>query len=70
MKRNMGFGDKVVRLLIACILIALFIADVLNGVWAVVAMTGAGLLIATSFMNFCPLYAVFGIRTNHRKKMS
>jgi hypothetical protein len=70
MKRNIGFSDKVIRLLIAVILIGLYIADVVTGVWAVVALAGAGLMVATSLMNFCPLYALLGIGTNRRKKMS
>ncbi|RRB01225.1 YgaP family membrane protein [Larkinella rosea] len=69
MEKNVGFRDKVVRLLIASVLIALFIADVINGIWAVVALIGAGLLVVTSLMNFCPMYAVFRIATNRRKKV-
>ena len=70
MKKNIGFSDKVVRLLIAAMLIGLYIADVVTGVWAVVALAGAGIMIATSLMNFCPIYAFFGIGTKRRKKMS
>ncbi|MGA0559692.1 YgaP family membrane protein [Larkinella sp. VNQ87] len=70
MKKNIGFSDKTVRMLIAAVLLGVFIADLLSGVWAAVALIVAGLMIVTSLVNFCPLYHLLGISTFRRKKMS
>lgn len=66
MKANMGTADKVIRIAIALVIIALYYYGQLSGTMAIVLLVFAGIFIATSFMSFCPLYAPFGIST--RKK--
>lgn len=66
MKPNMGKIDKQIRLGIAAIIIGLYFMDVINGTVAIILGVFAAIFIATSFINFCPLYTVFGIRTNKK----
>jgi len=66
MKKNMGSIDKIIRILIAIIVVVLFYTNVISGTLALVLSVFAIILLITSFINFCPLYLPFGIST--RKK--
>ncbi|MCF7808435.1 MAG: DUF2892 domain-containing protein [Candidatus Marinimicrobia bacterium] len=60
MKKNVGSLDKIIRLVLALILFSLFF--VLDGnarYWALLGFVP----LLTGFMNFCPLYSVFGCST-------
>ena len=63
MKRNMSNLDRVFRIVVAGILIGMFYADIISGIWGILALAIAGIFVATSFINFCPLYSLFGIST-------
>jgi hypothetical protein len=66
MKPNMGKADKMIRLGIAAIIIGLYFMNVITGTVAIVLGIFATIFIATSFINFCPLYTVLNIRTNKK----
>jgi len=62
-QKNVGSADKVVRLILAVILIALAATGVLVGTWVYVAYAVAIVLVMTSLFSFCGLYAIFGMNT-------
>ncbi len=64
----MGTTDRVIRTLLAVVIVVLYVTDVLSGTVALVLLALAGIFIATSFVSFCPLYLPFGLST--RKKTS
>lgn len=66
MRKNMGTADKVVRILVAIVIVALHFSNIISGTVSINLLILAGVLILTSFMSFCPLYYPFGIST--RKK--
>jgi len=68
MKKNMGSADRIIRLIIAAIIVVLFFTKVLSGTLGIVLLVLAGILVLTSLINFCPLYLPFGISTCARKK--
>ncbi|MCX6216777.1 DUF2892 domain-containing protein [Spirosoma sp.] len=68
MKKNMGSADRIIRIVIALVLIALFATNTLTGTWGIVSLVIAGVFIATSLVSTCPLYLPFGIRTNRAQK--
>ena len=68
MKKNMGSADRVIRILVAVAVIALYFGNLISGTTAIILLVLAGIFILTSFMSFCPLYLPFGIST--RKKQS
>jgi len=68
MKRNMGKVDRVVRILIAAIIIALYFTNVINGILAIVLLALSGIFILTSFISFCPLYLPFGLSTRGKEQ--
>jgi hypothetical protein len=68
MKKNVGTIDKVVRILIAVLVVVLWYANVISGTLAVVLLIVSGILILTSVISFCPLYFPFGISTSKKKE--
>ena len=66
MKKNMGTADKVIRILIAIVIAALFFTNVITGTLGIVLLVFAAIFLLTSFVSFCPLYLPLGINT--RKK--
>lgn len=63
MKKNMGSIDKAVRIVIALIIAILFYANVITGTLGIILLVLAGVFVATSLINFCPLYSIFGVNT-------
>jgi len=59
----MGSTDKVIRILVAVIIAALYYAGYISGTLATILLIVAGIFIITSFITFCPLYLPFGIST-------
>ncbi|HWH61638.1 MAG TPA: DUF2892 domain-containing protein [Ginsengibacter sp.] len=68
MKRNMGVLDRTIRVLIAAAVAALVFTNAISGAWAIVLMILAGVLVVTSLVSFCPLYAALGCSTFGAKK--
>ena len=60
MKRNMGFADRTIRLIVALIIGILFFTDVISGAAALVLSLLALVFIVTGIVGFCPLYLPFG----------
>ncbi|MEM6971206.1 MAG: DUF2892 domain-containing protein [Pseudomonadota bacterium] len=55
---NIGSTDRIARIVIGLILMALAAAGVL-GVWAWIGIVP----LVTAFVKFCPAYALLGVRT-------
>jgi hypothetical protein len=66
MKANMGTIDRIVRVLIAVVIIALYFANQITGTAAIILLVLSGIFILTSFMSFCPLYYPFKISTKKK----
>ncbi|NVN96065.1 MAG: DUF2892 domain-containing protein [Bacteroidetes bacterium] len=63
MKNNVGAIDKTIRLIIAAIAAILIITGVLTGLLAIIFGIIGAVMLITSFMGFCGLYAIFGFNT-------
>ncbi|OQX81846.1 MAG: hypothetical protein B6D64_01605 [Bacteroidetes bacterium 4484_276] len=68
MKKNMGIADRVIRILIAVTIAALFFTDVIAGTLGIVLMVVAVVFLLTSFIKVCPAYMPFGISTCRTKE--
>ena len=68
MKKNMGMSDRVVRIVIAIIFIALYATGTVTGIMSTVLLILGGVFILTSLVSFCPLYTIFGFSTCAKKK--
>lgn len=63
MIKNMGSGDRLLRVAVAAGIAALYLTDVISGTLGVVLLVLAGIFVLTSLVRFCPLYMPFGINT-------
>lgn len=66
MEKNMGTADRVIRTLLAVLVVILYLAGVISGLAAVILGIFALIFILTSIIGFCPLYSPLKIST--RKK--
>lgn len=62
----MGSTDKLVRVIIAVIIAALYFTNTITGTLGIVLLVLAGVFVLTSVISFCPLYAPFGLSTCKR----
>jgi hypothetical protein len=67
MKANMGTTDRIIRLLAAALITAMYFTNVISGTLGIIALVFAAVFILTSAMSFCPLYLPFGINTCSKK---
>jgi membrane-bound ClpP family serine protease len=70
MKANIGSTDKLIRLLLAIVLILLFYFEILTDTFGIIALISALVLTVTSLINFCPLYTFLKINTTKTKEKS
>lgn len=56
--RNLGTLDRIARFAVGALLIALALTGTI-GTWGWIG----AILVATAFMNFCPIYRIFGLKT-------
>lgn len=67
MKANMGSTDRVVRLIVAVIIVALYYANIISGTLGIVLLVVAAVFVLTSVVKFCPLYTPLGLSTCKKK---
>ena len=69
MKKNVGTIEKVIRLLVAAIILVLFFTKVVTGTLGIILLVVAGIFILTSLISWCPIWAVFRINTIGKNKV-
>jgi len=67
MKKNMGSIDRILRVLVAAVVVILYATHVINGTLAVVLLAISAVFILTSLVGTCPLYLPFGINSGAKK---
>ena len=63
MLHNVGKIDRIIRLSLALVFVALYYLKIGNGSWDSYFIFGAALLFITSMRQCCPLYALLGFGT-------
>jgi hypothetical protein len=63
MKKNMGTADRIIRSMIAAVIVVLFLTNVVTGTLGIILLILAGVFVLTSIVSYCPLYVVFGINS-------
>ena len=61
MKKNMGTVDRVIRIVLAIVVIVLYLTGNITGIAAIILGILALVFIVTSLIGFCPLYVPFKI---------
>ncbi|WP_299210451.1 DUF2892 domain-containing protein [uncultured Dokdonia sp.] len=64
MKKNMGTIDRTIRIIVAVVIGVLYWQNIINGTLAYILLAAAAIFLLTSFISFCPLYAMVGLKTN------
>jgi hypothetical protein len=67
MKKNMGTIDKVVRILIAAVVVILYFTHIINGTLGIILLVLAAVFVLTSVLGFCPLYLPLGLSTKKKE---
>ncbi len=67
MKKNMGYTDRIIRVIIAVIFAGLYFSGSILGTFGVVLIVLSIVLVVTSLIGSCPLYLPFGISTLPKK---
>jgi hypothetical protein len=67
MKKNMGTIDKVIRILVAVVVVVLYFTHVISGTLGIILLALAAIFVVTSFLSFCPLYLPFGLNTGKKE---
>jgi hypothetical protein len=67
MKKNIGSIDKVIRILIAAVVVVLYFTKVVSGTLGIVLLIVAGIIALTAIIDFCPIWAVLGINTKKKE---
>jgi len=68
MRKNIGFLDKILRVVIAVVIGGVFSLNLIqNELHSYMLLLGAVILIITSLLHFCPLYFILGIKTRKKK---
>jgi hypothetical protein len=70
MKSNMGSADRVIRALVAVVIVILYSTNQISGITAMVLLSLGGIFMLTSFISFCPLYFPFNISTRGRHEQA
>ncbi len=63
----MGNIDRVIRLLVAVVILVLYFIKVLPGTLGIILLIVAGIFVLTSAISFCPLYVLLGVNTCKKK---
>lgn len=67
MKTNMGTLDRIIRVSVALIILALYYTGVISGTLGLVLLVVAVVFALTSLVSFCPLYPILGINTKAKE---
>jgi Inner membrane protein YgaP-like, transmembrane domain len=67
MGKNMSKTDGIIRIIVAIVIAGLWYTNVISGTLLIVLAIVAAIFIITGFINICPLYSVFGIRTRNKE---
>ncbi len=68
MTKNIGTVDRAIRAAITILVIVLYYTGHITGYSGMVIRSFAALLIITAFIQYSPVYALFGISTNKNGK--
>ena len=67
MKKNVGTIDKVIRILIAALVVVLYFTHVISGVLAIILLAVSAILVVTSLISFCPIWLALGLNTSKKE---
>ena len=67
MKKNMGTADKVIRILVAVVVVTLYFTNIISGTLGIILLALSAIFVVTSILSICPLYMPLGLSTRRMK---
>ena len=67
MEKNVGSGDRLFRIIVAVLLVALIYFVPLTGLAAIIAGIAAAILLVTALLSRCLVYKIAGIDTTTKE---
>ena len=64
MNKNISNTDRLIRVIIAVVMVGLYFGNVVTGTWGIIALIVGAIALVTAAINFCPLYKLLGIKTS------
>lgn len=68
MRNNVGPTDKIIRIILSVIFIALYLTDMVPGTVGLVLVAVGSIVLVTSSVNFCPIYTLFGFSSRPKSE--
>lgn len=68
MKKNVGNVDRILRILLALVLIGLSYYEIIPSPYSYISIVISLVFIGTSFLSFCPIYQVLNISSKKESK--
>jgi hypothetical protein len=68
MKKNMGNLDRILRIIVAITIMALYFTGHISGTAAIIGFIVSAIFILTSLISFCPLYLPFKFSTRKEEE--
>jgi hypothetical protein len=66
MKKNLGSTDRIIRAALFVFFAVLYFTNTVTGTLGLVLFIAGIVLLATSLINWCPIYAVLGLNSCKR----
>ena len=67
MKKNMGTVDRIIRVLLAVVVVVLGVTKVIAGTWLAAMAVLAAVLVPPSIIGLCPLHLPFKVSTRRQR---
>lgn len=67
---NEAGPDRIIRIAVGLAMLVIGWAEIVTGAWGTVFKWLGFVPLATGLAGWCPLYAIFGFRTNRRELVS
>ena len=67
MTKNMGAADRIIRIVLALVVLVLYLTGVISGWLAIVLGILAVIWVLTGIVGFCPAYTLFKVSTKKKK---
>jgi hypothetical protein len=68
MKKNVSTIDRTIRIIIAVVIAVLYFTNTITGTWGAIVLVIGAVLLLTSLVSFCPLYALLGLHSSKENK--
>ena len=66
MKNNTSGADRIIRIILAIALGALYFTNTVTGTLGIILLVVGIVFLFTAFVGFCPIYKLLGISTNKK----